>query len=238
MDIDHYLVSAARRAHRLRPQRSYVMGRDQHSDIQIQDAMSSRRHAELHCEDESWVVEDLGSRNGTLINGKRLEGRHVLADEDRLQIGGQVYQYHMVPPGCDLGQLSSQAPQIEDEATMHAGVSASDVFVQGAAFSGAITDGGVLELLQFVAQTRKTGRLHLIRGYAPLGSAGVRDGAVRDALYGKTAGFDALVDLVRAPCDRFAFHSGLDEHSAGEPISGSAEGILMELARQMDEQAR
>lgn len=238
MQIDHYLIGANRRAHRLRDDRSYVMGRDQSVDIVVQDAMSSRRHAELVCHSGHWMFKDLGSRNGTLINGERVQDQQRLTDQDRIQIGGQVYQYYMVPPGCDLGRLSDQAPQIENDVTVGAGVSAADIFTAGATFSGSVSAGGLFELLQFLAQTRKSGRMHVLNRGAPQGSVGVAEGAVRDCACHDRSGIDALVELVELPSDAFAFHSGQAAGEIGEPIQGSAEGVLMELARCVDERTR
>lgn len=237
MDIDHYLVSAARRAHALRLGRTYLIGREQGAEIHIQDALISRRHAEIIWRDDAWVLKDLGSRNGTLINGDRVNGEQTLLDQDRLQCGGQVFTYHMVPPGSDIGTLSSNAPQISDEVTMGAGVSASDIFTQGAAFSGEIGDGGVFDLLQFLGSTRKTGRMDLIKGLAPVGAVGVIDGSIRDATYLNQQGIDALIALVKSGCDHFAFHSGA-ELPIGPSIEGSIEAVLMEVARNLDEGAR
>ena len=54
-----------------------VLGRSKDSDIQVEDANVSRRHAELRREGGSWWLVDLDSTNGTELNGKRaaVEGR-------------------------------------------------------------------------------------------------------------------------------------------------------------------
>lgn len=239
MDIDYYLLSAARRAHRLRVERNYRIGREEGCDIHIQDALVSRRHCEVVFDAAAgtWKAVDLGSRNGCLVNGERVAGERLMADQDRLQIGGQVYQYMMVPPGSDLGVLSSQAPQISDEVTMGAGVSTTDLISAGAAFSGEVRAGGVLELLQFLSQTRKTGRLDLIADTVPVGAIGVIDGAVRDATHKGVQGMDALLVLVATDCSRFAFHADADL-PMGPSIEGSADAVLMEIARRLDESTR
>lgn len=237
MDVDHYLVSAARRAHRLREGRTYTMGREEGAEIHIQDAMISRRHAEIVSCEGGWAVRDLGSRNGTYVNGRRVSGEVTLVDQDRVQVGGQIYCYHVVPPGSDLGLLSSQAPRIADDATMAAGFTPGDVFASNATFSGAITEGGVLELLQFFANTRKTGRLDLLNATGGLvGSIALVDGRVSRAVLGmaRLEGLDALVALLREACRRFAFHADA-AMDAGPAIEGTAEGILMEAARRLDE---
>ncbi len=50
-----------------------VLGRSKDSDVQVEDANVSRRHAELRREGGSWWLVDLGSTNGTELNGKRVQ---------------------------------------------------------------------------------------------------------------------------------------------------------------------
>ena len=63
-----------------------VIGRLSNSDVVLSDSNVSRRHAELKRDGGDWVVVDLGSTNGTLVNGK-LAREHRLKDGDRLTIG-------------------------------------------------------------------------------------------------------------------------------------------------------
>lgn len=63
-----------------------VIGRLATSDVVINDPNVSRRHAELRRDDDGWVLVDLGSTNGTLVNGK-LARSHRLHDGDRLTLG-------------------------------------------------------------------------------------------------------------------------------------------------------
>ena len=235
MEIDYYFVSAARRAHRLRSERFYRIGRETGADIHLQDAMISRKHAELHwAQGQGWVLRDLGSRNGSMINGKRVNGDQLLGDQDRVQFGGNVFQYYMVPPGSDLGALSDQAPKIDEDVTMGPGVNASDIMTQGAAFTGKVGDGGVLDLLQFLMMTRKTGRLDLMIGSVPLGAIHVEMGGVLDAQFAMGHGFDALLKLSKAGATMFAFHNDAEKPES-VTITMNADGILMELARNLDE---
>src|SRR5712691_13200728 len=57
------------------------------SDITIDDPMVSRRHAALRPVNEGLEIEDLGSRNGTWVNGARVRGRYALTDGDVIAIG-------------------------------------------------------------------------------------------------------------------------------------------------------
>jgi hypothetical protein len=66
--------------------RVVVIGRGKDCDIRVQDPNVSRRHAELHQEGTAYWVVDLGSTNGTEVNGRR-EQRAKLEDGDRILLG-------------------------------------------------------------------------------------------------------------------------------------------------------
>ena len=51
----------------------FKLGRDATCEIHLDDPMISRRHAEILHADGRWWIHDLGSRNGTLVNGKRID---------------------------------------------------------------------------------------------------------------------------------------------------------------------
>lgn len=69
-----------------------VIGRQPDCDVVLSDAGVSRRHAEIRREGDEWVVVDLGSTNGTEINGTRLS-RHRLAPGDRLRLGETTLEF-------------------------------------------------------------------------------------------------------------------------------------------------
>ena len=67
----------------------FVVGRSRECDVRVDDGNVSRRHFELVQDGPTtWVVADLGSTNGTEVNGKRVSGRKRLDDGDRITIGG------------------------------------------------------------------------------------------------------------------------------------------------------
>jgi hypothetical protein len=68
---------------------TFVVGRSRECDVRVDDGNVSRRHFELVQDGPTtWVVADLGSTNGTEVNGKRVSGRKRLDDGDRITIGG------------------------------------------------------------------------------------------------------------------------------------------------------
>ncbi len=67
-----------------------VIGRDSSSAIAINDAEVSRKHARLNFQGGKYVIEDLGSTNGTFVNGQRLVSPVVLKSGDVVSLGEQI----------------------------------------------------------------------------------------------------------------------------------------------------
>jgi DNA-binding winged helix-turn-helix (wHTH) protein len=66
---------------------SNVVGRDLDCGVRIDSATLSRRHAQIVVTSTEATVEDLGSKNGTHVNGRRVQQRVVLGNGDRIQVG-------------------------------------------------------------------------------------------------------------------------------------------------------
>src|SRR5574340_1256831 len=67
-----------------------TIGRDSTNAVVINDAEVSRHHTRLTFQGGKYVVEDLGSTNGTFVNGQRLSGPYVLKAGDVLALGEQI----------------------------------------------------------------------------------------------------------------------------------------------------
>ena len=73
------------------------IGRSRRADIRLTDDGVSRFHAAIRHDGDRLFIEDRGSRNGTFVNGKKVEGTHVLADGDKIQVGRTTilkFTYH------------------------------------------------------------------------------------------------------------------------------------------------
>ena len=76
-------------------QDSLVVGRDPSSDIVIGDPQVSRQHARIRCQGGLTVIEDIGSTNGTFVNGIQLTSPHTLTNGDMISLGDAVtLTYH------------------------------------------------------------------------------------------------------------------------------------------------
>lgn len=74
-----------------------LLGRGRDCDIVFDDASVSKAHARVHLADGAATIEDLDSTNGTLLNGRRLEGVAELRRGDRIGLGTNQIVYLGAP---------------------------------------------------------------------------------------------------------------------------------------------
>ncbi len=71
---------------------TFTIGRLPDCDLKIEDALASRRHAEIRPEPDSYRLVDLGSLNGTTINGSKVQD-HTLSDGDLIGVGAVAIRF-------------------------------------------------------------------------------------------------------------------------------------------------
>ena len=86
-----------------------VIGRDVNADVAINTAEVSRRHTRLHLEAGTYIIEDLGSTNGTFINGQRLTTPIPLRSGDMIMLGEAAT---LVFEASQIGQFDPNATMI------------------------------------------------------------------------------------------------------------------------------
>lgn len=72
-----------------------TFGRSKSCDLMLEDDYVSQRHARAFGRDSNAYIEDLGSTNGTFLNGKLLESRERLKHKDKLTIGDFEFRYEV-----------------------------------------------------------------------------------------------------------------------------------------------
>ncbi|MBN1145831.1 MAG: FHA domain-containing protein [Anaerolineales bacterium] len=90
-----------------------TIGRDISNNIVINDPEVSRRHARLTAQAGAYVIEDLGSTNGTFVDGQRLIGPHTLRSGETIMFGEKVslkYEQLGYDPNATLIGASAAAP--------------------------------------------------------------------------------------------------------------------------------
>jgi ABC-type multidrug transport system ATPase subunit/pSer/pThr/pTyr-binding forkhead associated (FHA) protein len=87
-----------------------IIGRDPGVDLTISSPAVSRRHAKLTREDDGFVLEDLGSSNGTFVNDQKLSGRHRLRPGDQIRLGQTVTLVYEGPRVLEESQATAMRP--------------------------------------------------------------------------------------------------------------------------------
>jgi len=72
-----------------------TLGRSRKCDIVVDDPNVSREHAEVRPRGGSWVLVDLGSTNGSSINGRRTDGTEVLKPGDEIELGTSTMTFEL-----------------------------------------------------------------------------------------------------------------------------------------------
>ncbi len=77
------------------------IGRSEENDITTGDSFASTRHARIYLKEGQYWLDDLNSTNGTFLNGVQISKPTVLANADRIRIGGITFQF--VRWGYEMG---------------------------------------------------------------------------------------------------------------------------------------
>ena len=105
-----------------------IIGRNS-PDLKLNDIMISRCHAKLKRDGDRWLVRDMGSRNGTKLNGERLVQVAILKAGDHIVTGYTEFEVSFVPDASDLPVLQVKTPETEDDPNLE---------IEGAASSASI----------------------------------------------------------------------------------------------------
>lgn len=214
----------------LRRGRMYVLGRDRRCDFPLPSEVVSRRHAELHWHaDGGFLVVDLGSRNGTKVNGELVPERQKLKNGDSIWIGPFNLRYREYE-----GDISGLLLEATPEGDTTVGLS-RDVFGKAAeggfVFGGSYAGAELLEICQLIGFNEKNGLLNVSTGGAR-GTLAFRRGNVIRARFRDLAGEDAATALLVTPAGTFEFLVG--DPGEAEMRVGT-EALIMEAARRRDE---
>lgn len=87
-----------------------TIGRHEESYIVLADPQASRHHAEVAMQGGRWVIRDLGSANGTFVNGQRITGPHVLNPNDLIQVGQTSFRLRIQARPSEQDTLVERRP--------------------------------------------------------------------------------------------------------------------------------
>ncbi len=98
-----------------------VIGRASSNEIPVADERASRRHAEIYSEAGAWFLRDLGSRNGTLLNGSKIDAPTPLSPGNQIVVASCRMTFvlsltdYVPPPNDPDGANDSPASQTQSE---------------------------------------------------------------------------------------------------------------------------
>jgi serine phosphatase RsbU (regulator of sigma subunit) len=93
----------------------FRMGRAPDNNLVLRDSRISRNHAQIARHDGRFVLEDLGSRHGTWVNGERVEKSRALEGSERIEFGvPDGYQIHFTRTGEEIRRLLDRPAAFSD----------------------------------------------------------------------------------------------------------------------------
>jgi len=208
------------------PEKQILIGRSSDLDMVLVEDMVSRKHARITMQSDQIWIEDLGSTNGTFVNGEKIKRAH-LKEGDRVLIGTSI-----------LKLIAGDAPREGLDAKRELeNVAQARRTSQQRTMSGSIDEVPLPDLLQLFGTSKKSGVL-VIRTDDDVGRIFLKKGIVAYAIINELDDVQPLKSLYRM----LTWQKGLfdldpaedREFPAGE-VNLSVQEILIEGMRQLDE---
>jgi Domain of unknown function (DUF4388)/Inner membrane component of T3SS, cytoplasmic domain len=211
-----------------------VIGRSSELDLVLIEDMVSRKHAKLTLQPGQVTISDLGSTNGTFVNGEKVK-RAQLKEGDRILIGTSILK--LVGRQAGVPTIDAKAAQENLERTAEA----QEKRAGGrSAVQGRLEEVPLVDLLQLLSTSKKTGAI-VIKGYRG-GRVHLRAGKVVSAVIDADPTLPprkALFRMVSWTQGGFEFvpQEG-DLPPMPDEIAEGTEQLVMEAMQQVDELAR
>ena len=136
--------------------RALVIGRSSDLDMVLIEDMVSRKHARISLQDGAITIADLGSTNGTFVNGEKVK-KAELKEGDRVLIGTSILKLVTVQRGAQPLDARAAQQQLERSAAAQERKGRSAV-------QGRLEEVPLVDLLQLLSTSKKTGTI-VIQGY-------------------------------------------------------------------------
>lgn len=212
------------------PDHEVVIGRSSDLDMVLVEDMVSRKHAKISTAGEQLVIQDLGSTNGTFVNGEKIK-KARLKEGDRVLIGTSILKVVLGRPDqTDQHEAKRQLETMDKESRGRATENRSSM-------SGSLTEVPVPDLLQLFSTSKRSGVLH-IQSELGNGKIYLRNGNV----YYASIDDDHELGPMKAFCRIVGWEEGQFEFGRVEQeenfvleLEDPTEALLMEAIRQLDE---
>jgi pSer/pThr/pTyr-binding forkhead associated (FHA) protein len=208
----------------LPPNKELVIGRSSDLDMVLVEDMVSRKHAKITTHDGDVVIMDLGSTNGTFVNGERIK-KSRLKEGDRILIGTSIVK---LISSADAALDSSRGSMPSEE----------QAAAKSSTMSGSVAEVPLPDLLQLFGTSKKSGVLYIQGEHE--GRIYLRQGRVHYALIDQNhelGPMKALVRMMSWTQGDFELQPPTNESFTFE-LDDSTEALIIEAMRQIDELAR
>ncbi len=209
-----------------------VIGRSSELEMVLVEDMVSRRHARIVVENGTIFLEDLGSTNGSFVNGERIT-KAQLSEGDRVLIGTSIIK---LVPTESAGTVEEAKQQMADAADAAVAQPAGS---QSSTMSGSIAEVPVPDLLQLFSASKKDGVLRVTTEHDE-GKVYLDKGKIHYAVVNG----DESVPAEKAFYRILVWDQGRfdllqpEEREFVDPLNVANEALLMDGMRQLDEMRR
>ena len=178
----------------------YRIGRDPSVDVRIKSDLVSRRHAEVRWVERGFSVKDLGSLNGTTINGVRIQAPVILHDKDRIGFGGFEFVVRV------LGDEHEVQQQHGTTTILRAGAEWAEGNTP--AFAGELGQLALRDVVEIIDWKKHSGTLVVETPEGEVGEVHFREGRLIAAIAGELGPLDAAVHVLGQRRGKFSFQHG------------------------------
>jgi pSer/pThr/pTyr-binding forkhead associated (FHA) protein len=206
--------------------REVTLGRSPDCSMQLPSAGASRRHATVSWQGERVVLRDLGSTNGTYLNGELVVGDATLESGDRITIGGVEIRFCCVEAGTAVTQASDEQTRTVVSFWPVAAASAVETL------RGDLAKVPLFAVLQMLEMGSQTGCLAIDTKNGE-GWMWLEAGRLVHAESAKASGLDAALELAQASAGRFDFAPG--SPTPERSFRASVTEVILEATRLLDE---
>ena len=215
----------------LEEQREIIVGRSSDLDMVLVEEMVSRRHARIQLVGGSVNIDDLGSTNGTFVNGERVTHAE-LQEGDRVLIGSNILKVVATDGSVPLGEPMAA---VHNRASRGTGGDAR--------MTGSLEEIPLPDLLQLFGSSRKSGTL-VVTSEGKIGRIHLRGGLVHQ-VEAETEGGERLpLGPTKIVYRMLSWERGIfeltpeDPRKFESPLDLNVQEVLMEGFRQKDELAQ
>jgi hypothetical protein len=211
-----------------------IIGRGKECTLPVFHDSVSRRHARVFRDGVVFMVEDLGSTNGTFVQGKPINRPTTLEHDSVIMLGALELRFLIVDATRE--ELAARFDPRTDETDRLAPLSASKA---ASPLTGVFTRGVLSQVCQLIELNHHSGVLRIESGSRTPGILRFREGLIVEARFASFTAEKAAREILGLESGEYAFQAVTDPSalpSAG-PLRLSAVAISLDILRQRDERA-